>query len=76
MIYLRSLNNLLNKTHERVRSLIHKNHVSSFQDSLGITTVKLHIRKTQEYIIKETRRFANGLLLSAKETLVVEKRMV
>ena len=48
-----SLNNLINRIHERALRLIHSDHVSTFQDILEITKQKTIHENNLECLAKE-----------------------
>ena len=53
MFYSRSLNNLINRIHERALKLIDNDHVSTFQDILEITKEKTIHQNNLECLAKE-----------------------
>ena len=61
MFCSRSLNNLINRIHERALRLIHNDHVSSFQDILEMTKEKTIHQNNLESLAKEIYKFLNGL---------------
>ena len=61
MFCSRTLNNLINRVHELALRLIHKDHVSSFQDILEMTKEKTVHSNNLESIAKEIYKFLNGL---------------
>ena len=61
MFCSRSLNNLINRIHERALKLIHNDHVSSFQDILEMTKEKTIHQNNLESLAKEIYKFLNGL---------------
>ena len=61
MFCSRSLNNLINRIHERALRLIHNDHVSTFQDILKITKEKAIHQNDLECLPKEIYKFLNGL---------------
>ena len=61
MFCSRSLNNLINRIHERALTLIHNDHVSTFQDILEITKEKTIHQNNLESLAKEIYKFLNGL---------------
>ena len=61
MFCSRSLNNLINRIHERALRLIHNDHVSTFQDILEITKEKTIHQNNLECLAKEINKFLNGL---------------
>ena len=58
-----SLNNLINRIHERSLRLIHNDHVSTCQDILEITKEKTIHQNNLECLAKEIYKFLNGLSL-------------
>ena len=56
-----SLNNLINRIHERALRLIHNDHISSFQDILETTKEKIIHKSNLESLAKEIYKFLNGL---------------
>ena len=56
-----SLNNLINRIHERALRLIHNDHVSTFLDILEITKEKTIHQNNLECLAKEIYKFVNGL---------------
>ena len=64
MFCSRSLNNLVNRIHERALRLIHNGHVSTFQDILEITKEKSIHQNNLECLAKEIFKFFNGLSLA------------
>ena len=61
MFWSRSLNNLINRIHERGLRLIHNDYVSSFQDILEMTKEKIIHQNNLESLPKETYKFLNGM---------------
>ena len=61
MFCSRSLNNLINRIHERALRLIHNDHVSTFQDILEINKEKTIHQNNLECLAKEIYKFLNGL---------------
>ena len=61
MFCSRSLNNLINRNHERALRLIHNSHVSSLQDILQMTKEKTIHQNNLERFAKEIYKFLNGL---------------
>ena len=57
----RSLNNLINRIHERALRLIYNDHVSTFQDILEITKEKKIHQNNLECLAKEIYKFLNDL---------------
>ena len=56
-----SVNNLINRIHERALRSIHNDHVSNFQDILEITKEKKIHQKNLESLAKEIYKFLNCL---------------
>ena len=56
-----SLNNLINRIHERALRLIHNDHVSTFQEILEITKEKAIHQNNLECLAKEIHKLLNGL---------------
>ena len=61
MFCSRSLNNLINRIHERALRLIHNDHVSTFQDILEIAKEKTIHQNNLQCLAKEIYKFLNGL---------------
>ena len=61
MVGSRSLNNLINRIHERALRLIHNDHVSTFQDILEITKEKAIRQTNLECLAKQIHKFLNDL---------------
>ena len=57
MFCSRSLNNLINRIHERALRLIHNDHVSTFQDILEITKEKTIHQNNLECLLKKYTNF-------------------
>ena len=57
MFCSRSLNNLINRIHERALRLIHNDHVSTFQDILEITKEKTIHQNNLKSLAKEIYKF-------------------
>ena len=60
MFCSRSLNNLINRIHERPLRSIHNDHASSFRDILEMTKEKTIHQTNLESLAKETYKFLNG----------------
>ena len=56
-----SLDNLINRIHERALRLIHNDHVSTFQDILEITKEKTIHQNNLQSLAKEIYKLSNGL---------------
>ena len=56
-----SLNNLINRIHERALRLIHNDHVSTFYDILEITKERTIHQNNFECLTKEIYKLLNGL---------------
>ena len=61
MFCSRSLNNLINRIHERALRLILNDHVSTFQDILEITKEKMIHQNNLKNLAKEIYKFFNDL---------------
>ena len=61
MFCSRSLNNLINRIHERALRLIHYDHVSTFQEILEVTKEETIHHNILEGLAKEIYKFLNGL---------------
>ena len=64
MFCSRSLNNLINRIHERALRLIHNDHVSSFENILEMTKEEKIHQNNLESLAKEIYKFLNGLSFS------------